>query len=82
MGDLMKSIGKVSILWIPIFLLISSVKPAHAYLDPGTGSMMVQAVLAVIAAVSVSIGVFWKRIKMIFGRMFGGKERGEQDQGE
>lgn len=78
----MKSICRVSILWVPIFLLIPSVKPAYAYLDPGTGSMMVQAVLAVIAAVSVSIGVFWNRIKAILGRMFGGKQGDKRERDE
>jgi len=42
--------------------------PACAYLDPGTGSMIVQAVIAVVAAVSVSVGIFWKRLKSFFGR--------------
>ena len=79
MGDLMKSIGKVSILCISIYVLMLSIKPAYAYLDPGTGSMMVQAVLAVIAAVSVSVGIFWNRIKMFFGRIFGEKKRDQQD---
>jgi len=42
--------------------------PACAYLDPGTGSMIVQAVIAAIAAVSVSAGIFWKRLKSFFGK--------------
>lgn len=45
--------------------------PACAYLDPGTGSMIVQALIAAFAAVSVSVGIFWKRLKSFFGR---GKE--------
>lgn len=42
---------------------------AYAYIDPGTGSMMIQALLALIATVSVSIGVFWKRIRSFFMRL-------------
>jgi hypothetical protein len=42
--------------------------PACAYLDPGTGSMIIQAVIAGIAAVSLFAGVFWKRLKSFFGR--------------
>ena len=45
--------------------------PAFAYLDPGTGSMIVQALIAAFAAVSVSVGIFWKRLKSFFGK---GKE--------
>ena len=45
-----------------------SATPAYAYLDPATGSMVIQAVIAGIAAVSVSVGIFWKRLKSFFGR--------------
>ena len=50
--------------------------PAYAYLDPGSGSMIVQALIAAFAAVSVSIGIFWKRLKSLFGR---GKEEDLDD---
>ncbi|MCD6297543.1 MAG: hypothetical protein J7M30_10350 [Deltaproteobacteria bacterium] len=49
-------------------------KRAHAYIDPGTGSMLVQAALAAVAAASVSIGVFRRRIRSFFGRLFGRKK--------
>jgi len=42
--------------------------PACAYLDPGTGSMIVQTVIAVVAVVSVSVGVFWQRLRSFFGK--------------
>ncbi len=47
------------------------VSHADAYIDPGTGSMVVQAVIAAVAAASVSIGIFWRRIRAFFGRLFG-----------
>lgn len=49
-------------------LFFLDVRPAEAYLDPGTGSMLVQGVLAAIAAAGVSLGIFWKRIKAFFSR--------------
>ena len=55
--------------------LMISEKPAYAYLDPGTGSMIIQAVIAAVAIASVSIGIFWRRLKSFFGRLFG---RGEE----
>ncbi|RJQ27172.1 hypothetical protein C4565_05580 [Candidatus Parcubacteria bacterium] len=39
---------------------------AFAYLDPASGSMILQGILAAIAAIGVSIGVFWQRIKALF----------------
>jgi len=39
---------------------------AFAYLDPASGSMILQGILAAIAAVGVSVGIFWRRLKLIF----------------
>lgn len=50
-----------------IFLLLVA-KPAHAYLDPGTGSMLIQGLLAGVAAASVGIASYWSRIKGFFSR--------------
>ena len=46
---------------------------AYAYLDPGTGSMLVQSLLGALAAVLVFGRTAWARIKRIFRRE-GGKE--------
>ena len=54
-----------------LWFLVVLADPVYAYLDPGTGSMMIQAVLAVVAAVSVSIGIFWRRIRSFFDHLFG-----------
>ena len=48
--------------------------PAHAYLDPGTGSMILSALIGVVAAVALALKMFWYRI---VGR-FRGKRRGPQ----
>lgn len=47
---------------------------AYAYIDPGTGSMIIQGVLAAIAVCTVSIGISWRRLKGFFGRLFGRKK--------
>ncbi len=45
-------------------------KPAHAYLDPGMGSSIVQIVIAALATVSYLVKVFWKQISAFFGGIF------------
>ena len=63
---------KISIaVFFVIALTIVRSNNVYAYIDPGTGSMVVQAILAVVAAVSVSIGIFWRRVQLIFKRLFG-----------
>ena len=39
---------------------------AHAYLDPGTGSFVIQILIAGVATVIFSIKVFWRKIKELF----------------
>jgi hypothetical protein len=53
---------------VALFISLVCTTPACAYLDPGTGSMIVQALIAAFAAVSVSIGIFWKRLRSFFGK--------------
>jgi hypothetical protein len=59
------------------FLL--SAGQAEAYLDPGSGSMIVQAILAVIAAASVTIGIFWQRLRAFFKSIFGKAGKNDKD---
>lgn len=39
--------------------------PAYAYLDPGTGSMLIQGIIGAIAAVGVTLKLYWHKIKLI-----------------
>ena len=52
------------ILLIVTFFLAN---PAHAYLDPGTGSMILQMILGGIAGAAMVARLYWKRIREIFG---------------
>lgn len=48
------------------FLLLLLANPAYAYLDPGTGSMLLQGILAGIMAMGVTVGIYWRRLKAFF----------------
>jgi len=41
---------------------------AYAYLDPGTGSMILQSLIAVFVVAGSAVGVFWDKIKSFFTR--------------
>jgi hypothetical protein len=61
-----------------IFVLVVLIAPnALAYLDPGTGSMMLQVILGGIAAVGVALKLFWYRIIAFLG--FGKKAAGKDE---
>ncbi len=40
---------------------------AFAYLDPGTGSMLLQVILGGVAAATVALKLYWQRIKQVLG---------------
>jgi hypothetical protein len=40
---------------------------AHAYLDPGTGSMLLQVALGGVAAIAVAVKLYWYRILAVLG---------------
>ena len=52
------------VLVLVVCLAIAS--PASAYLDPGTGSMLVSAVLGVAAALGLALRMFWYRLIVFF----------------
>lgn len=56
------------LLALSVGLILFAPVPAEAYLDPGTGSLFIQGVLATLAAAGYALRVYWKRIKAAIGR--------------
>lgn len=53
-----------------VFITIVSlliVTDAQAYLDPGTGSMLLQVILGGVAAVGVVIKLYWHKLRVAIG---------------
>ena len=48
-------------------LLLLMVTDAFAYLDPGTGSMLLQVILGGVAAVAVAVKLYWHKLRAAFG---------------
>ena len=48
-------------------LLLLMFTDAVAYLDPGTGSMLLQVILGGIAAIGVAIKLYWHKLRAAFG---------------
>jgi len=70
--------GAIGVVPLGLLGLLSFTGEAHAYLDPGTGSMLLQAMIGSIAAGLVVGKIYWRRVKEFLSR--GGssaKSRGE-----
>ena len=56
---------KASILLVLYFVWVSETQ-VHAYLDPGSGSMLVQLLLGGVAGAAVIMKLGWQRFKDVF----------------
>jgi len=52
-------------------------QPAYAYLDPGTGSYVLQLLIAAIVGMIFGIKTFWNNIKMSLSSIFSKKPETE-----
>lgn len=65
----------VFVFWI-ISLVFLTAKPAYAYLDPGTGSLIVQTVIAAVIGSLFAIKIYWQKLKaFLLRRKLNRKER-------
>jgi hypothetical protein len=64
----MKNIGNYPILLAAAVALTGFASPAYAYLDPSTGSMIISAVLGVLATVGLAVKTYWYKLKSVFRR--------------
>lgn len=51
-----------------VFYFVLTTVPAHAYLDPGTGSIVLQSIIGGVAAGLFIAKGYWYRIKGFFAR--------------
>jgi len=75
---------RVDYLFLGLMSAISIAFPlsdARAYLDPGTGSFLLQMLLGGIAGLAVVGRLYWTRLKLAIVRVFGGNS-GNNDTGK
>ena len=51
---------------------------AFAYLDPGTGSIILQAILGFIAATIASVSIYWTKFKSLISKLFNKKKENKK----
>ena len=50
-----------------LFLALSLwIQPAAAYIDPGSGSAIMSAIIGIIVAIGLTIKTYWYKLKSIF----------------
>ena len=59
-------------------VLLCLEQEAHAYLDPGTGSFMLQMLIAALVGGTYALKIYWKRIRGVMSRVFKSKRPPDQ----
>lgn len=54
---------------LKICFLFLAIKPAHAYLDAGTGTMILNALVAGIVGAGVTAKIYWEKIRLWFRKL-------------
>lgn len=80
----MKSLGRSMLAMASIFLVLCLMPPrrVHAYVDPGSGSYILQLLVATLFGALFAVRVFWAKIKGFLGRMTSAAYRNKQDAGK
>jgi hypothetical protein len=73
---MLKKIGP----WIvpAAWIMLSVARSAHAYIDPGTGSYVLQTLLAILFAAAYATKIYWRHIIGFFRSRFGRKSLDEK----
>ncbi|QOC23742.1 hypothetical protein IC757_06340 [Wenzhouxiangella sp. AB-CW3] len=60
--------ARITFFWIAVAALLAFVSmPVHAYIDPGTGSAILQGILAALAAIALTAKLYWHRLLRLLG---------------
>ena len=65
--------------WLLAIVLLTAVEPLHAYLDPGTGSYVVQLLIGGLLGGLFALGMFWRRVLTFIKRLFKRGGSGEEN---
>ena len=61
---------------LSVFLLPLTSQNIHAYIDPGTGSLIIQILIASFVGGLFLIKVFWGKVKAFFNNLFSRARKG------
>ena len=76
MKRVMSRAVEIAVVLVGVMLYIS--RPAHAYVDAGTGSYFLQMAIAMLAGVAFSLKMFWTQIKRGIVARFSAKTNAEK----
>ena len=62
--------GFKNVLILAVILIFWPIRKAHAYIDPGTGSYIIQVMIGGLLGAAFALKVYWKKVKAYFSNLF------------
>jgi prepilin signal peptidase PulO-like enzyme (type II secretory pathway) len=53
----------ITIILLSLFVAGFFISDAYAYLDPGTGSVFIQAIIGALVGIGITLKIYWYKIK-------------------
>ena len=63
---------------LAVILLFWSIRKAHAYIDPGTGSYIIQVVIGGLLGAAFALKVYWKKVRAYFSKLFSKRTKSDK----
>lgn len=60
--------SRLVLVFVIVLAFAAGSSPTFAYLDPGSGSMIVQAIIGAVAVGGLTLKVYWRKIWSFFGK--------------
>jgi hypothetical protein len=73
----MRRFNNLSFIGLFLVIFLFSLENAYAYLDPGTGSFILQVMLGILLGAAFTIKIYWRNILAFFKRIF--SKKGNKD---
>ena len=72
--------GFKKVVIVTLILLSWSIRKAHAYIDPGTGSYILQIVIGGVLGAAFALKVYWKKVKFYFTNLLSKQTKNDEHQ--
>jgi len=65
---------------ITVILFLWSIKNAYAYIDPGTGSYIIQVIIGGVLGAAFALKVYWKKVKFYFSNLLSKQTKNDKNE--
>jgi glucan phosphoethanolaminetransferase (alkaline phosphatase superfamily) len=70
--------GFKNVLILAVILIFWPIRKTHAYIDPGTGSYIIQVMIGGLLGAAFALKVYWKKVKAYFSNLLSKRTKNDK----